>query len=96
MHLEKPSLGQFLQDPSLKGLRHPAKIFFAATASSQAAGEAFINRLLQRKENREPASGPDAAQAQMNAFREKFTDKRFATWRPFTSRPSSRTEFMTR
>lgn len=80
MHLEKPSLSRFLNDPSLKGYSALQKIFFAQTKSSQAAGEAFINRLLERKEDREPVSGPEVANAQMLAFREweTFTGKRFA------------------
>ena len=80
MHLEKPSLAKFLQDPSLKGYAILQKIFFDSTESSQAAGEAFVERLQKRKEDREPAAGPDVAQAQMMAFRdwEKFTGKRFA------------------
>jgi len=80
MHLEKPSLSRFLQDPKIKGYAILQKIFFAPTASSQAAGEAFVNRLLARREDREPVSGPEVAQAQITAFRdwEKFTGKRFA------------------
>lgn len=80
MHLEKPSLSRFLNDPNLKGYSVLQKIFFAPTTSSQAAGEAFVNRLLERKEDREPVSRPEVAQAQMTAFREweKFTGKRFA------------------
>jgi pimeloyl-ACP methyl ester carboxylesterase len=80
MHLEKPSLSKFLQDPKLKGYSILQKIFFAPTTSSQAAGEAFVNRLLERRDAPEPASGPEVAQAQMMAFRdwEKFTGKRFA------------------
>lgn len=80
MRLEKPGLAKFLQDPSLQGYAILQKIFFAPTASSQAAGEAFISRLLQRKDDREPVSGPEVAQAQMLAFRDwdKFPGKRFA------------------
>ena len=79
MHLEKPSLARFLNDPSLKGYSVLQKIFFAQTESSQAAGEAFVNRLLERKEDREPVSGPEVAKAQMIAFREweGFSGKRF-------------------
>jgi pimeloyl-ACP methyl ester carboxylesterase len=80
MHLDKPRLSKFLQDPSFKGYSVLQKIFFDLTPTSQAAGEAFINRLMERKEDREPASGPEVAKAQMVAFRdwEKFTGKRFA------------------
>jgi len=80
MHLEKPSLAKHLNDPKLQGYAVLQKIFFAPTASSQAAGEAFIGRLMQRKEDREPVSGPEVAGAQMAAFRdwEQFTGERFA------------------
>ena len=70
MHLEKPSLAKPLGDPSLRGYAVLQKIFFAPTKSSQAAGAAFIERLMQRGEDREPISGPAVAQAQMAAFRE--------------------------
>jgi pimeloyl-ACP methyl ester carboxylesterase len=48
MHLEKPSLAKPLGDPSLQGHAVLQKIFFAPTESSQAAGAAFIKRLMQR------------------------------------------------
>ena len=80
MHLEKPSLARYLADPKLQVYAVLPKIFFAPTASSQAAGEAFVGRLAQRKEDLEPASGPEVAEAQMTAFRdwEQFTGERFA------------------
>jgi pimeloyl-ACP methyl ester carboxylesterase len=80
MHLEKPSLARYFVDPTLQGYALLPKIFFAPTASSQAAGEAFIGRLAQRTEDREPASGPEVAGAQRAAFRdwEQFTGERFA------------------
>jgi pimeloyl-ACP methyl ester carboxylesterase len=70
MHLEKPSLARHLGDPTLKGYAVLQKIFFAPTASSQAAGAAFIDRLAQRRADLDTASGPDVAAAQMAAFRE--------------------------
>lgn len=80
MHLEKPSLSKYLNDPSLHGYEVLQKIFFAPTASSQAAGKAFIDRLAQRTEDLDPPSGPAVAQAQMASFREweHFTGERFA------------------
>src|SRR6266850_3378891 len=80
MHLEKPDLAKYLRDPKLQGYAVLQKIFFAPTLSSQSAGEAFIGRLLQRKDDREPVSGPEIAQAQMAAFREwdRITGERFA------------------
>ena len=80
MHLEKPSLARHLGDPTLKGYAVLQKIFFAPTASSQAAGGAFIERLAQRKEDLDAASEPDVAAAQIAAFREweQPTATRFA------------------
>jgi pimeloyl-ACP methyl ester carboxylesterase len=80
MHLDKPSLAKYLGDPNLKGYAVLQKIFFAPTESSQEAGAAFIERLSQRKGDREPVSGPAVAEAQMAAFRdwERFTGDRFA------------------
>lgn len=80
MHLDKPSLSKHLQDPKLKGYEVLQKIFFAPTETSQAAGKAFIGRLMQRQQDREPISGPEIAKAQMAAFREweQYKGKRFA------------------
>jgi pimeloyl-ACP methyl ester carboxylesterase len=80
MHLEKPCLAKHLGDPSLTGYAVLQKIFFAPTDSSQAAGAAFIERLLRRAQDREPVSGPGVARAQIAAFRdwEQFTGERFA------------------
>ncbi len=80
MHLEKPGLARHLADPTLKGYAVLQKLFFAPSESSQGAGAAFIARLLQRKADREPVSGPEIAAAQMAAFRdwEQFSGERFA------------------
>jgi pimeloyl-ACP methyl ester carboxylesterase len=79
MRLEKPTLARHLADPTLKGYAVLQKIFFAPTSSSQAAGRGFIERLAQRKEDVDPASGPDVAAAQIAAFREweQSTETRF-------------------
>src|SRR6185369_911135 len=62
------------------GLCRPPKDLFAPTATSQAAGGAFISRLVQRQDDREPPSGPNVARAQTAAFREweHFSGERFA------------------
>jgi pimeloyl-ACP methyl ester carboxylesterase len=80
MHIEKPSLAKHFNDPTLKGYAILQKIFFTPSPASQAAGEAFIGRLMLRKEDREPASGPKIAQAQIASFREweQFSGERFA------------------
>ena len=80
MHLEKPALARYLNDPNLRGYAVLSKIFFAPSESSQTAGHSFIARLAQRTEDLDPPSGPDVAAAQMTAFREweRFTGERFA------------------
>jgi pimeloyl-ACP methyl ester carboxylesterase len=79
MHLEKPTLQVPLTDPTLRGYAVLGKIFFTPTESSQAAAGAFIERLMERAQDREPASGPAVAQAQIAAFREweSYTGERF-------------------
>jgi pimeloyl-ACP methyl ester carboxylesterase len=80
MHVEKPSLVRYFQDPALQGYARLQKLFFAPTASSQAAGEAFVARLGQRRTDRDQPSGPEVAAAQIAAFRdwEHYTGDRFA------------------
>jgi pimeloyl-ACP methyl ester carboxylesterase len=80
MHLDKPRIAKYLADPTLEGYAVLRKLFFAPTNSSQSAGAEFIQRLMQRSEDREPVSGPAVAQAQMAAFREweQASGERFA------------------
>lgn len=80
VHMEKPELKKIYDDPALSGMQRLVQLFFAPSDSSQAAGQAFSERLATRKENREPESGPKVAMAQMAAFRawEHFNGKRFA------------------
>jgi pimeloyl-ACP methyl ester carboxylesterase len=79
MHLEKPELKRILEDPNLPGFKRLGKLFFTPSEKSQAAGDAFVARLGQRKQDREPVSGPKVAQAQVTAFRawEGATAERF-------------------
>lgn len=80
MHMEKPELNRILTDDKIQGLDKLVKLFFAPSESSQAKGKAFTERLMQRKVDREPLSGPKVAGAQMKAFRawERITGERFA------------------
>ena len=80
MHLEKPSLAKRIQDPTNRGYDVLRKIFFTSSTASQAAGEAFIRRISQRKDDLDPPSGPKVANAQIAAFREweGFKGQRFA------------------
>ena len=83
MHLEKPSLAKRIQDPANRGYDVLKKIFFTSSTASQAAGEAFIRRISQRKDDLDPPSGPKVASAQIAAFREweGFKGERFAELR---------------
>ena len=94
MHVDKPSLAKYLGDPKLQGYEVLQKIFFAPTELSQTAGEAFLERLAQRREDREPASEPQVAQAQMAAFRdwETFTGERFANLKSISHASNPRGE----
>lgn len=69
MHLEKPTLKRVLDDPIIQGLQKLVKLFFTPSVSSQAAGQAYAQRLAQRQQDREPLSGPNVAAAQLTAFR---------------------------
>jgi pimeloyl-ACP methyl ester carboxylesterase len=83
MHLEKPDLAKHLADPNLRGYKVLQRIFFTPSQASQAAGEAFVGRLMQRKEDLDPPSGREVAQAQVAAFREweRYAGDRFANLR---------------
>lgn len=80
MHLGKPRLAQALSDPKLQGYAVLQQLFFARTETSQKAGKAFTERLMQRSGDREPLSGPAIGEAQIGAFREweKSSGERFA------------------
>jgi len=82
MRLEKPELKKIFAS-DLPASQRLVKLFFAPTASSQAAGEAFVARLGQRNQDREPVSGAEVAKAQIAAFRawEGFAAERFAKLR---------------
>jgi pimeloyl-ACP methyl ester carboxylesterase len=82
MRMEKPQVRTIFAS-NLSSSQRLGTLFFAPSASSQAAGEAFIARLAQRSQDREPASGPEVAKAQIAAFRawESFTGERFAKLR---------------
>ena len=82
MRLEKPKIREIFAS-NLPASQRLVKLFFAPSASSQAAGEAFIARLAQRIQDREPVSGPEVAKAQIVAFRawEAYTGERFAKLR---------------
>ncbi len=83
MHLEKPELGRILSDPNLSGSERLVRLFFTPSDASRRAGEEFVSRLGLRTGDREPASGPEVAQAQVAAFRawERVDGERFAKLR---------------
>jgi pimeloyl-ACP methyl ester carboxylesterase len=86
MHLEKPELRKILEDPGLSGYQVLVKLFFTSSAASQAAGQAYAERLGARTQDREPISGPKVVQAQLAAFRawERVEGERFGKLRRIT------------
>jgi pimeloyl-ACP methyl ester carboxylesterase len=80
MHLDKPELARFFADQSLQGYARLKGLFFAPSDASQAAGEAFVERLNLRQVDRDPPSGPEVAKAQIAAFRdwERYSGSRFS------------------
>ena len=80
LHLEKPSLAKRIQDPTNQGYDVLKKIFFTSSPASQGAAEAFVRRIMERKDDRDPPAGPKIANAQMAAFREweELKGERFA------------------
>jgi pimeloyl-ACP methyl ester carboxylesterase len=80
MHMDKPELRKITEDPNMPGLEKLVKLFFAPSKSSQAAGEAFADRLAERKQDGEPLAGQNVAIAQITAFRawEQYSGERFA------------------
>ena len=83
MNLEKPELAKHLSDPQLRGYKVLQKLFFTPSHASQAAGEAFVGRLMQRKDDLDPPSKPEVAAAQLAGFLEwgRYTGERFADLR---------------
>jgi pimeloyl-ACP methyl ester carboxylesterase len=86
MHMEKPELKKIIDDPNLPGLQRLVKLFFTSSEASQSAGQAFVGRLAERKQDREPISGPQVAMAQIAAFRawERVDGERFGKLRGIT------------
>ena len=80
MHMEKPELKKITDDPNLPGLKRLVKLFFTPSASSQAAGEAFI----------EPISGCERREVvHFSATRGQDSGRRTraSTCYPFATRP---------
>jgi pimeloyl-ACP methyl ester carboxylesterase len=84
--MEKPELKKITDDPNLPGLEKLVKLFFTSSEASQSAGQAFVGRLAERKQDREPVSGPQVAKAQIAAFRawERVDGERFGKLRGIT------------
>ncbi len=83
MHMEKPVFAKIMNDPKYQGLQVLVGFFFPPSEASQQSGREFVNRLMLRREDREPLSGQEVAGAQITAFRkwEAFSGERFAKLR---------------
>ncbi|MBV9333742.1 MAG: alpha/beta hydrolase [Candidatus Eremiobacteraeota bacterium] len=77
MHTEAPALKSIFDD--FTGYERLARLFFTQTANGVAAGEAFVSRLQERRNDREPLASSQVAPAQIAAFRawERYDGERF-------------------
>ena len=80
MQLETPHFADIRSNAKYQGLQVLVGLFFTHSDAGQAAGRAFVERLMHRKEDREPITGKEVAAAQMAAFRkwEAFSGTRYA------------------
>jgi len=77
MHTEAPALKSIFDN--FTGYERLARLFFTQTANGVAAGEAFVSRLQERRNDREPLASSQVAPAQIAAFRawERYDGERF-------------------
>ena len=77
MHTEAPALKSIFDN--FTGYEQLARLFFTQTANGVAAGEAFVSRLQERRNDREPLASSQVAPAQIAAFRawERYDGERF-------------------
>jgi len=77
MHMETPELKSVFS--TFTGYERLSRLFFTQSEVGLAAGEAFVQRIQERRSDREPLAGPEVAPAQIAAFRawEHYEGERF-------------------
>lgn len=63
-----PQVTEIISRPNISGAQRRQELFFAPTATSQAAGKAWLERISARKTDREPDPTPQAVQAEFQAI----------------------------
>lgn len=76
MHLDKPELARYMNDPSLQGYDKLAKMFFTNSPAGQLAGSGFVERLKLRRDDLDPPAGAAVAKAQAKAFQAWESNKK--------------------
>lgn len=64
-----PQVQEIVRRPNSTAAERMLELFFSPTATSQAAGKAWVARIAARKVDREPAASPQVAAAQLAALK---------------------------
>lgn len=83
-----PQVTEIISRPNTTGAQRRQELFFAPTATSQAAGKAWLARITARQTDREPDPTPGAVQAEFVAIMQwgKIPSDRYATLKKITQR----------
>ena len=68
MDVYSPQVTEIVNRPNATPAEKMLELFFSPTATSQAAGKAWLSRISERKTDREPESRPQVAAAQLAAL----------------------------
>ncbi|MHA6641055.1 alpha/beta fold hydrolase [Mesorhizobium sp. A623] len=81
-----PQVKEIIARPNATGDERRVALFFAPTATSQAAGEAWLARIQARQTDREPDPAPEAVQAQAAAITQwgRIPSDRYASLKKIT------------
>lgn len=76
-----PQVQEIIYRPNRTPAERMLELFFSPTASSQAAGKAWLSRIAARQSDREPPASPQVAAAQLAALAKwgQVTGERFAS-----------------
>ncbi len=83
-----PQVQEIIGRPNSTADERMLELFFSPTATSQAAGKAWLSRIAARQADREPPASPQVAAAQLVALKEwgQVTGERFASLKNIAQR----------
>lgn len=83
-----PQVQEIVRRPNSTAAERMLELFFSPTATSQAAGKAWVARIAARKVDREPAASPQVAAAQLAALKAwgQVTGERYASLKNIAQR----------